>query len=185
MRSFYSMRSIRSMLLTLALLAIAVPAAAQRFVPPRQRYVPPPVRVIDLSGPRFGITSLTPGIVDKLAERNLMVEPVITQFGWQFERQFTTRDWGLTPVTEFVVLVGGLEQDVAVPSLTWLVGLRTKQGAEFGIGPNITPAGTALAIAGGVTLRLGPLNVPMNFAIVPSDSGVRLSVLTGFNVRRR
>jgi hypothetical protein len=164
-----------------------VPAAAQRYVPPpqRQRYVPPPVGVIDLSGPRFGITSLTPGIVDKLAERNLIVEPVITQFGWQFERQFTTGDWGLTPVTEFVVLVGGLEQDVAVPSLTWLIGLRTKQGAEFGIGPNITPAGTALAIAGGVTLRLGPLNVPMNFAIVPSDSGVRLSVLTGFNVRRR
>jgi len=163
---------------SLLVLLVAVPAAAQRFVPP-------PTRVVDLSGPRFGITSLTPGIVDALAERDLVVTPIITQFGWQFERQFTTREGGLTPVTEFVVLVGGLEQGVAVPSATWLVGMRTKQGAEFGVGPNVTPAGTALAFAGGVTLRLGPMNVPMNFAVVPSKSGVRVSVLGGFNVRRR
>jgi hypothetical protein len=161
-----------------SMFAAAAPAAAQTFVPA-------PVRKVDLSGPRFGLTSLTPGIVDALAERELVVGPLISQFGWQFERQLVTRDGGLTPVTEFVVLMGGLEQGVAIPSLTWLVGMRTRQGAEFGVGPNITPAGTALAIAAGVTLRVGSINVPMNVAVVPSQSGVRVSVLTGFNFRRR
>jgi hypothetical protein len=167
-----------TLFLTLLLTPLTVaPSVAQTFTPP-------PVRVADLSGPRFGMTSLTPGIVDTLAERNLIVNPIITQFGWQLERQFTLGG-GLTPVTEFVVLVGGLEQGVAIPSLTWLVGMRSRQGAEFGIGPNITPSGTALALVGGVTLRVGPMNVPMNFAIVPSKEGVRVSVLTGFNFRRR
>jgi hypothetical protein len=41
-----------------------------------------------------------------------------------------------------------------------------------------------LAVAGGVTFRAGNLNVPMNVAIVPSRVGTRVSVLTGFTVRR-
>jgi hypothetical protein len=160
------------------LLSVAVPSAAQSFVPP-------PPKVIELSGPRFGLTSLSPGVIEKLAERDIAVRPMISQFGWQFERQFTSRGSGLTAVSEWVVLFGGLEQNVALPSLTWLVGLRNAQGAEFGIGPNITPAGTALALAAGVTFRVGSMNVPMNFAVVPSESGVRVSILTGFNFRRR
>ena len=81
-------------------------------------------------------------------------------------------------------LIGGLEQDLAIPSLTWLVGMRTAGGAEFGIGPNITPAGTALALAAGVTFRHGFVNVPVNVAIVRSKAATRVSVLTGFNIRR-
>jgi hypothetical protein len=88
-------------------------------------------------------------------------------------------------VTECVLLLGGLDQGVAIPSLSWLVGARTKEGAEFGVGPNITPAGVALAIAAGMTFRAGTLNVPVNFAVVPSKSGTRVSVLTGFSLRRR
>jgi hypothetical protein len=72
-----------------------------------------------------------------------------------------------------------------LPSLTWLVGLRGRRGAEFGVGPNVTPAGTALALAGGVTLRAGSLNLPVNLALVPSKSGIRVSVLCGFNTRKR
>jgi hypothetical protein len=145
---------------------------------------PPRAKSISLSGPRFGVTSLAPGIVDKLHERNLDVKPMITQFGWQAERQFYTRDSGVSAVNEWVLLLGGLEQGVALPSLSWLVGLRTHEGAEVGVGPNITPAGVALAFAGGVTLRAGAVNVPMNFAIVPSAAGTRMSFLTGFTLRR-
>jgi hypothetical protein len=42
-----------------------------------------------------------------------------------------------------------------------------------------------MALAGGVTLRTGNLNIPMNVAAVPSKNGVRLSMLAGFNTRRR
>jgi hypothetical protein len=55
---------------------------------------------------------------------------------------------------------------------------------EFGIGPNATPAGLALAVAAGVTYSTGALNVPINVAVVPSKAGVRVSVLTGFNMRK-
>lgn len=160
------------------ILAVSMPAQAQTQAPPE-------VKTVNLSGPRFGFTSLSDGVVEKLKERDLDVGPMITQFGWQFEKQFYTKDSGLTAVNEWVFLIGGLEQSVALPSLSWIVGLRTKEGAEFGIGPNVTAAGVALAVAAGVTFRAGALNIPMNVAVVPSKSGVRMSMLSGFNFRRR
>jgi hypothetical protein len=147
---------------------------------------PPPgfTKTVNLSGPRFGMTALSTGVVDELKKRDIEVGSNISQFGWQFEKQFYTRNSGVAAVNEWVVLLGGLDQGVALPSLSWMVGLRTREGAEFGIGPNITPAGVALAVAGGVTFRAGNLNVPMNVAVVPSKAGTRISVLTGFNMRR-
>jgi hypothetical protein len=69
---------------------------------------------------------------------------MISQFGWQFERQFYSKDSGVAVVNEWVGLVGGLDRGVALPSLSWLVGVRTKEGTELGIGPNVTPAGVAV-----------------------------------------
>ena len=146
---------------------------------------PPPVKTVSLSGPRFGFTALSQGVVDKLHERSIEVRPTITQFGWQFEREFYTKEGGLAAMNEWVFLLGGLEQGVVLPSLSWMVGLRSSSGAEFGIGPNVTPAGVALALAGGVTFRSGALNVPMTFAVVPSKAGTRVSMLSGFNLRGR
>ena len=80
--------------------------------------------------------------------------------------------------------MGGLEQNVAIPSLSWMVGLRTANGTEFGVGPNLTAAGWSLAFAAGTTLRTGFLNVPFNVAVVPSRNGMRVSFLTGFSIRR-
>jgi hypothetical protein len=159
------------------MLAICTPAFAQDPVPPR-------VKTVDLSGPRIGFTSLSQDAIDTLSEHQVEVRPLITQFGWQFEKRFYSNGTGLTAVSEWVVLAGGLEQGVALPSVSWLVGLRTKEGAEFGVGPNVTPLGVALAVAGGVTIRTGAFNIPMNFALVPSKSGTRVSVLTGINFRR-
>ena len=147
--------------------------------------LPPVARTANLSGPRFGFTLLSEGIVRKLEARQIEVGPHISQFGWQFEKQFFTKDTGVTMVTEWVALVGGLEQSAALPSLSWMVGVRTRDGAEFGIGPNITPAGTALVFATGMTFRAGAVNVPVNVAVVPSKSGTRVSVLSGFSLRRR
>jgi hypothetical protein len=162
----------------LVALLLCAPATAQPLLPP-------PAKTADLSGPRFGFTLLSDSVVQKLEERNITVGSQISQFGWQFERQFYTRDSGVTMVTEWIGLIGGLEQSVALPSLSWMVGVRTRDGAEFGIGPNITPAGTALVLATGMTFRTGALNIPLNVAVVPSKDGTRVSVLTGFSLRRR
>jgi len=161
----------------LLLLLTAVPAASQT--------LPPIAHEADLSGPRFGLTLLSDGVVDELAKHDVAVGPHISQFGWQFEKQFFTKGGPVTMVTEWVALVGGLEQSVVLPSLSWMVGVRTRDGAEFGIGPNITPAGTALVLATGMTFRAGAVNVPVNVAVVPSRVGTRVSLLTGFSLRHR
>ena len=163
----------------LLILGLSAPAMSQPMVPP-------PADVVSLSGPRVGFTVLSQSIVDTLKKDNqITVAPLISQFGWQFEKQFYSTQTGPTAVTECVLLLGGLDQGVAIPSLSWLVGVRTREGAEFGVGPNITPTGVALALAAGITFRAGTMNVPVNFAVVPSKSGTRVSVLTGFSLRRR
>ncbi|HYN09890.1 MAG TPA: hypothetical protein VES67_21075 [Vicinamibacterales bacterium] len=159
-------------------LAAPTPAWSQTQVPPRV------TREINLSGPRFGMTLLSPGTVEALADREITVGQVVSQFGWQFERRLYTNSDGVTALMEWVPLISGLEQGVALPSLNWLVGVRTASGAEFGIGPNVTPVGTGLVVAAGMTVRSGALNIPLNFAVASSKSGVRISIMTGFNIRR-
>jgi len=161
------------------LLALAAPALSQT-------PVPPVTEPMSLSGPRFGVTVLSDSIVRRLKDdAGLKVAPVVSQFGWQFEKQWVTGEDGPSPVTEWVLLFGGLDQGVVLPSLSWLVGMRTTGGTEFGVGPNVSPLGVGLVIAAGMTMRAGALNIPFNVAVVPSTSGARVSVLTGFNRRKQ
>jgi len=166
----------RAVVLTLVL---AAPALSQT--------VPvPPSYPVNLSGPRIGVTVLSNGVLDKLKKDEAIdIRPMITQFGWQFEKRFYGGKDGLSAITEVVVLAGGLEQGVTLPSLNWLVGLRTQKGFEFGVGPNVTPVGTAMVYAAGATIRSGALNFPVNVAVAPSKSGVRVSLLTGITMRQR
>jgi hypothetical protein len=142
-------------------------------------------RQLSRSGPRVGVTVLSGAIVDRLHDRyDIDVAPVISQFGWQFERQFASLEGGPVALNEWVFLVGGLDQGAFLPSLSWLVGIRTEGNFEIGIGPNATPAGVALAVSTGYTFRAGALAVPVNLAAVPSKYGVRASLMTGFNLYR-
>jgi hypothetical protein len=171
----------RIAMLMVSLVSIFVTSArAQSVIEP-----PPLAKTVNLSGPRFGMTALGPGVVEELKKRSITVGSNVSQFGWQFEKQFYAKGSGLAAVNEWVVLVGGLEQGVVLPSLSWIVGLRTREGVEFGIGPNVTPVGVSLVLAAGVTMRAGTMNVPLNVAVVPSKVGTRVSVLSGFNMRRR
>jgi hypothetical protein len=171
---------LRTFLVVLATLAASTPAWSQSNSRPRGV-----TDTVDMTGPRFGVTMLNQASVDTLLEKkNISVQPMISQFGWQFERRLYTNGDGVTMLTEWIPLVSGLDQGVALPSLNWLVGLRSTAGSEFGIGPNITPLGVGLVVAGGVTMRTGALHVPFNVAVATSKSGVRLSFMTGFNVRK-
>lgn len=143
-----------------------------------------PEQTVDMAGPRFGFTVLSGGLTDRLRkDRDISVSPFITQFGWQLEKQFKTGTPDVSALTELVLLVGGMEQNVALPSLSWIVGARMKNGFEFGVGPNVTPLSTAIVYVAGVTNKVGTLNIPLNIAVVPSVDGVRATVLTGFNLR--
>lgn len=142
--------------------------------------------VVDMTGPRVGLTVLNEKTITRLfEERNITVQSVVTQLGWQFERRLYTNGDGVTVLTEWVPLVSGLDQGVAIPSFNWLVGLRTAAGTEFGFGPNITPLGVGLVGAFGITVKSGALHIPFNVAVATSRSGARVSVMTGFNIRKR
>jgi hypothetical protein len=143
------------------------------------------VRQLNRSGPRFGVTFLGGALTDTLRERHdIDVSSVVSQFGWQFERQFAGIEGGPVALNEWVFLIGGLDQNAFLPSITWLVGMRFPNQFEFGVGPNVTPAGVALAWSMGMTFRSGALAIPVNIALVPGKYGMRSSLLTGFNIYR-
>lgn len=165
---------IRTCVHALALaVVIAVPAAAQQGRAPTPK----------LSGPRFGMTVITGTNADRMRDE-LDIYPVISQFGWQFETVIFQSGAGVSALSELVPLVGGMEQGTFLPSLSWLVGLRTATGAELAVGPNLSLAGAGLAIAAGVTFNAGDLNLPLNMAVVPSRGGLRVSFMGGFNTRK-
>jgi hypothetical protein len=138
----------------------------------------------DMSGPRLGFSFLSQEIRNNAKkEENIDLPPIISQFGWHSEMSFNIPESPITPLTEFIVLVGGVEQEVFIPSLTAVIGFRTKKtGFELAMGPNISASGTALTIGLGKTLEFGKLEVPVNVAFVPSKSGFRMTFLTGFRL---
>lgn len=174
------------LLLALALVSVAHPLCAQSARPTIDaQQIPPVARTVSLAGPRIGVTMLTDRMVAKIQDdANLSVRNGISQFGWQFERQFYAKGDGPTVLNEWVLLAGGLDQGVLLPSLSWMVGVRSHEGTEIGVGPNVSASGVGLVIAAGITMRAGVLNVPMNVAVVPSRLGPRVSVLTGFTLRK-
>ena len=175
------MRTIRFVLLAVALGAMAAPLQAQVAGDPA--FVPETGNWVSLSGPRFGATVVTGEAADVMRE-DFGLNPVLFQFGWQFERRFFDSSAGIGGVTELILLVGGLEQGTAIPSASWVVGLRNAAGLELGVGPNLSPAGIGLALGGGITIRSGSISFPISAAVVSGDAGVRFSTLVGFTTRR-
>jgi hypothetical protein len=173
-------RNVVVVVMLMVLMSGAREALAQNSPAPQR-----PAETISLAGPRLGVTFLTGDMRQSLRQHGINVGPAISQFGWQKEKRFLTSESGATGVTEWVLLFGGMDQGIVLPSFSWLVGLRSVKGVEFAVGPNLGPGGVAMAIAGGVTFRAGNLNVPVNLAAVPSKNGVRVSMLAGFNTRRR
>ncbi|MCA8833089.1 hypothetical protein [Hymenobacter pini] len=145
---------------------------------------PPAFEEIHLNGPRLGITVLASGVAAK-ADRELNVNPFLTQFGWQFETRIFRMPNGTSGLLEIVPLIGGLEQGKILPSMSALIGIRGPKGFEFGLGPNVSPAGAHIALAVGTSFRSNGINFPVNFAVVPGDGGARFSLLFGFNSRTR
>jgi len=75
--------------------ACAAPAYAQS-----GPQAPPPAGTLELAGPRFGVTMLSQGVIDKLKkDRDITIGSTISQFGWQFERQFYSNAGGVTSET--------------------------------------------------------------------------------------
>ncbi len=172
------------LLATLASVSLTAPLAAQEApaVPADQRVKKLPRQ--KLSGPRFGFTTFTGDVADQRDQAGL--ETIMTQFGWQFETQILSLTGGHRALMEWVILVGGVEQDEFNLSLGWLTGYRLPSGVEVGVGPNFSinkdseDITTSMVVAAGATVPFGDLYVPINTAIGIARGGPRITVLTGW-----
>ena len=139
-----------------------------------------------LAGPRFGVTLFTGDVAEQRAQADL--QPIMTQFGWQWETQLMFTSNGDQALLEWVLLVGGVEQNEFNLSLGFLAGYRMQNGIEFGVGPNISftkessDATTSMLIAVGHTFPVGSLQLPVNFAVGLGKGGPRLTTLIGWIV---
>ena len=139
-----------------------------------------------LAGPRFGFTVFTGDVADGRDQMGL--EPLMTQFGWQWETQLVSQNSGNQVLMEWVLLVGGVEQDEFNVSLGWLSGYRFPNGVEFGVGPNLSysrdteDTTTSMIFAVGATAPFGDMYVPVNFAVSIAKGGPRLTALLGWIV---
>jgi hypothetical protein len=177
------------------------PPPVQYAQAPTEDFVPAPA--VKFSGPRVGCTYIGEGTAaDYILDKGKT--PFVTQFGWQLEtRIFTTPD-ETSGLAELVLLVGGLEQGLFLPSGSFMFGIRSKGGLELAMGPNVSLSGLGMAFAVGTSFRYHEIYFPVNLAFVPSvrtsettvsytgkkttvitETGFRLSLLVGFNMRKR
>ncbi len=167
-------------------LAAPVPAPTPHTGPDVPGDVVFPDEEVHLSGPRVGFTVLTAGPLARGRQELDGLNPFLTQFGWQFETRLFRLPNGVSGLAEFVPLVGGLEQNKFIPSISGILGIRGPKGFEFGLGPNLTPIGANIVLALGTSFRSkSGLNFPVNLAVVPGNGGARISLLVGFNSRHR
>ena len=175
-----------------------------------------------LAGPRLGFTFVTAGpIADFLHDGFDFDEDedggygstgsaFTTLYGWQWESRFADGGGNITGIVEWVVLVGGMEKGMFLPSASSIIGARTESGLEFGIGPNLSLSGIAMVFGVGYNFKSGNLNLPVNISVIPGrkmdgtidyggdpttglgyysekyeyNSGTRIAITVGFNMSK-
>lgn len=145
-------------------------ADSDEFLPEARRY----------GGPRMGATLVGPGVFrDMLTMEGK--NSLYSQFGWQFEKRLFTTKTGLSAVVELVPMIGGIDMGKFIPSISGLLGIRTKKGIEIGAGPNAaiygyknaqgyynTTSSFGIVIAAGMSFKSDKVYFPVNLAFIPS-----------------
>ncbi len=98
----------------------------------------PRIKPYNLSGPRFGvshITGLNSDILESAGPGGYNKNPTMTVIGYQYEKSYLYTG-ALQAVFQTNLSFAGLDQQLAIPSLSFLNGFRTvKYGIEIGFGP--------------------------------------------------
>jgi hypothetical protein len=175
----------------LSLVLGAAFSAAQEGEPPRLEIT---------FGPRVGVTyvmanpqEFDDAVQEIFPDSSRQYIPIFTQFGLNFEQRIRLGDTQSHFAFQEVLLLGGVDQNFYLPSLSVLIGFRSRAGLEFGMGPNLTlqnrsgslNPSLAVAFSAGWTFTFSNVFVPVDLAFVPSPEGPRLSLLTGFNFKKR
>ena len=170
----------------LILLLIAVPGLAQ------ERERPSGYQLV--LGPRVGanyfITS-SEDFTDRVNDLGCFPEsdyiPVMSLFGISLEQRILLGGTRSHFAFQEVLVVNGLEQSIALPSASFLVGYRDWRGPEFGVGPNVSPhkdgATIGVIVAAGYTFSKRGVFVPVDLSVILPNARrpPSVAVTTGFN----
>ena len=163
-----------------------------------------------LAGPKVGITMVSSGSLASILRKDVGMfsdevreewtgstgkyGAVMSQYGWQWETRFVDNG-EVAGLVEWVLVVGGMEQGMFLPAVSSLVGIRTGNGMEAAIGPNLSMSGIGMVFTIGKNFKSGDLNFPVNIAFVPGKSsawgdggdptGARISLILGFNMNKK
>ncbi|MCH8903910.1 MAG: hypothetical protein IIA45_08355 [Bacteroidetes bacterium] len=104
-----------------------------------ERPISSPQTRLNLNGPRMGAAYVTGDIGRRLqaprSEGGYDILPVVSQFGYQFEVQYLSAG-NFQALVEGLFVVTGLEQQLFIPSFTFMNGFRgNKSGLEITFGP--------------------------------------------------
>lgn len=170
-----------------------------------------------LVGPRIGITFVTAGstadflhegydyVDDSETQLGQTGSAFTTQYGWQWETRFADGGGNVVGLVEWIALVAGMEKGRFLPSVTSVIGARTADGWEFGVGPTLALSGVGMVMGFGKNFKSGNLNLPVNIVYSPGkklddtyrddndnwsqipyeySTGARISLMVGFNLSK-
>jgi len=159
-----------------------------------------------LAGPRLGFVSISPGPLADFLHDGFDFEgkygstgaAFTTLYGWQWESRFADGGGEIVGIVEWIVLVGGMEKGMFLPSASSIIGARMDNGLELGVGPNLSLSGIGMVFGVGYNFKSGNLNLPVNISVIPGramdetwdgtdyeyNSGTRIAVTLGFNMSR-
>ena len=134
-----------------------------------------------LAGPRLGLTFISPGpIADFLhdgfdfdsdeEQHGSTGSAITTLYGWQWESRFADGGGEIVGIVEWIVLVGGMEKGMFLPSASSIIGARMENRLEFGVGPNLSLSGIGMVFGVGYNFKSGNLNLPINISVIPGKS---------------
>ena len=177
----------KKIIITLAAVAASFFGQAQQEpIPVIEDRTTPIIKPLKLSGFRVGLTAMDGNSIDPSRFTNkedFRMPNVISQFGWHMEYLYMTTPDGYAGVLEVIPLIGGWENNLILPSLNIVMGIRSPEGFELGAGPSYSVAGAGFIAAIGYTFKMGHLNIPINFAYTFSGENSRFTTLAGFNSR--
>ena len=171
-----------------------------------------------LAGPRIGFTYISEGPIadfihdgfdfDEDDKYGSTGAAFTSLYGWQWESRFA--DGGnVTGIVEWIVLVGGMEKGMFLPSASSIIGARMDNRLEVGVGPNLSLSGIGMVFGVGYNFKSGNLNLPVSISFIPGrmkdgeietynnttdeyyyeeyeyNTGTRIAITLGFNMNRK
>jgi hypothetical protein len=109
--------------------------------------------------------------------------PFMSQFGISIEQRIRLGTTKSHFAFQEVVVVGGIDQSIAIPSVVLLLGYRSEFGLEFGLGPKWSLSGFNVVYAAGWTFNYQDVYVPVDIVFIPdiANGHHSISLYTGFN----